>query len=146
MTPEEKRQLWRDAKKMFGTEQAQMMIQMIDLRIDKKMADRKARKAVVDADFEQWYAEYPRREGKVAARKSWEKLDFTLTSLDRMLKVLSAQKKQWVKDKTAKKFIPLPSTYLNQGRHFDTVKEVSETKKTVAYCVDCCYPKTQCKC
>ena len=135
MTPEDKRQLWRDAKNMFGTEQIEMIVKIMGLMIDKKMAERKAKTDAVDAEFEQWYAEYPRKEAKKPARKAWENPENNVLPLDQMLSVLDSQKKQWKKDKTAKKHIPMPSTYLNQGRHFDTVTEITNKKqKLCIYC------------
>lgn len=66
----------------------------------------------IHPDFDQFWANYPRREGKPKALQSWnrEKPDIEI-----VLNALAWQKKKW----TDPKYIPLPATYLNQRRFED---------------------------
>lgn len=72
--------------------------------------------------FEEWYKEYPKKVGRGAAEKAWKALKLLKADVPEMLETLSWQKdqEQW-KDP---RFIPNPSTYLNQKRWFDQKPEV----------------------
>lgn len=74
--------------------------------------------------FASWYQHYPRKVGKRAAWKSWERLDKAgeLPDLGVMLAKLEQQRRtrQWLRD--GGDFIPYPATYLNQGRWEDEVQ------------------------
>lgn len=77
--------------------------------------------------FEQFWQAYPKRSAKIAARKAFDRA-IRLTTLETMLTALAWQKlqPQWLKDGGA--YIPLPTTWLNQGRWDDqpvTVAPVS---------------------
>jgi hypothetical protein len=65
------------------------------------------------AEFDQFWAEYPRKEGKGAAEKAWEKAS-KLAEAETIFADLRGR--QWNPDP---KFIPLPATYLNQRRWED---------------------------
>jgi len=68
-------------------------------------------------DFERWWAAYPRKVGKEAAKRSWLK---ALKSAKRPEVLLEALAKAiWSDDA---KFIPHPATWLNQGRWMDEVE------------------------
>lgn len=73
-----------------------------------------------DAGFDKFWSAYPKKIGKGAAEKSWEKMK---PNLEVVLEAISAQKEtdQWSKD--AGKFIPNPATWLNQRRWEDEVTE-----------------------
>ena len=81
--------------------------------------------------FEKFWAAYPRRVGKLQAQKAFSKYacDTKITGGDyaywmkTVLEAIEKQKrsKQWQKDNG--KYIPHPSTWLNQGRWMDEVKE-----------------------
>lgn len=68
---------------------------------------------LVDNDFEQFWAVYPKKVGKDAAIKSWKKIK---PDLYEVMKALEWQvdSAQWKRG-----YIPNPSTYLNQGRWKD---------------------------
>jgi len=70
----------------------------------------------VFTDFEVFWETYPKKVGKEAARKSWEKIK---PPLDKIIKALQWQKesKQWFKNNG--EFIPNPATYINQHRFDD---------------------------
>tara|TARA_B110000858_G_C17665979_1_gene409574 strand:+ start:298 stop:915 length:618 start_codon:yes stop_codon:yes gene_type:complete len=70
-------------------------------------------------DFKRFWSNYPRNEKKVLAEKSWMKQN---PDIDVVLKSLSLFKvsDEWKKDNG--KYIPHPSTWLNQRRWEDDVK------------------------
>ena len=70
------------------------------------------------SDFESFWAAYPRKVGKGAAFKVWEKNH--RPSLDKILEAIERQKQteQWQDEK----YIPHPTTWLNQGRWDDEIR------------------------
>jgi len=73
--------------------------------------------------FEQFWAAYPRKESKEAARKGWPKVADNLPAI---LEALSWQRvsENWTKE--GGRFIPLPATYLN-GRRWEDEKPAPYT-------------------
>jgi hypothetical protein len=71
-------------------------------------------------DFKHFWSAYPKKVGKDAALKSWNKKK---PNIDEVLKALSWQvvSDQWLKERG--QFIPNPATYLNQGRWQDEPQE-----------------------
>jgi hypothetical protein len=78
--------------------------------------------------FENFWQQYPKKVGKLTAKRSWEKL-----SLDNQQKALEAiveHRKYWVAKGTDWEFIPHASTWLNQERFEDElVIEQKENKR-----------------
>ena len=78
--------------------------------------------------FENFWSQYPRKIGKLTAKRSWEKL-----SLDNQQKALEAiveHRKYWVAKGTDWEFIPHASTWINQERFEDElVIEQKENKR-----------------
>lgn len=78
--------------------------------------------------FEEFWTRYPKRVGKGAAQKAWNKLSLEnqkATVSD--LSTRPANDQQWIRD--GGKYIPHPATYLNQQRWADdwqTVDPISE--------------------
>ena len=70
-------------------------------------------------DFEEFWKEYPKKIGKRNTYKSWNKINAPLVVI---LKAIKEQKnsRQWKEDDG--KYIPHPSTWLNQGRWEDEIK------------------------
>lgn len=70
--------------------------------------------------FDVFWQAYPRKAGKSAARKAFDKAK---PPLDVVLKAIEAQKHsaQWQRDNG--QYIPYPATWLNQGRWEDEVQE-----------------------
>lgn len=66
--------------------------------------------------FVQFWESYPRKVGKVAVWKAWRRISPDQALLERMLSTLAWQKKsqQWQRG-----YIPLPMTWINQGRWED---------------------------
>lgn len=69
--------------------------------------------------FDEFWAGYPKKVGKVDAFKVWKKLKPDLDLVSKILSAIENQKScaQWNKD--GGQFIPNPSTWLNQGRWDD---------------------------
>ena len=74
-------------------------------------------------DFLEFWSAYPKKIGKGAAYKIYQKLKLTKKEKDEILSALKWQKKsqQWQKDNG--QFIPYPATYLNQRRWEDEQQE-----------------------
>ena len=72
-----------------------------------------------DADFDRFWAAYPRKEGKGAARKAFGKAR-RKAALEAMLSAVELQKRspQWSRDDG--RYIPMPATWLNQERWGDS--------------------------
>lgn len=85
---------------------------------DKK--DKKDKKEST-AHFDAFWSAYPRKVGKGVAFKSFEKIKVDEALLNQMLKAISEQVKseQWRKE--SGRYIPNPSTWLNQERWNDEV-------------------------
>jgi uncharacterized protein YdaU (DUF1376 family) len=67
-------------------------------------------------DFDTFWSAYPRKVGKSEARKAWDKIG---PSVDRCIQTLrwQVQSHDWLKEDG--KYIPHPTTWLNQGRWDD---------------------------
>lgn len=68
--------------------------------------------------FEDFYAAYPRKEAPKAAAKAW-KTAVKTTRPEAILAGLEAAKATWQREGKARRFIPHPATWLNQGRWED---------------------------
>lgn len=73
--------------------------------------------------WEKFWAAYPRKQAKEAAKKAWDKLKPTKENLAIMLSALSKQKRssQWTRDNG--QYIPYPATWLNGRRWEDAVQD-----------------------
>jgi hypothetical protein len=72
-----------------------------------------------DGRFEDFWSAYPRKVGIDAARRAFEKRQVGVELLATMLNAIKVQKQStdWTRD--GGKYIPHPSTWLNQGRWMD---------------------------
>lgn len=89
--------------------------------IEKKKNRIEEKKKTYTDEFLAFYNSYPKRIGRDAAWKAWQKCNGNRPSIESILKTLSQQKQteQWTKD--GGQFIPNPATWLNQGRWADEV-------------------------
>lgn len=73
--------------------------------------------------FEELWRSYPKKIGKLYAKQCFAKCQPTRELLDKMLQALEKQKKssQWQENNG--RYIPNPSTWLNQGRWLDEEKD-----------------------
>jgi hypothetical protein len=71
------------------------------------------------ATFEDFWAAYPHKVGKLAARRIWDRLKVTPEMGDTLVAAVveQAHSAQWTKEHGA--FVPHPKTWLNQGRWMD---------------------------
>jgi hypothetical protein len=67
--------------------------------------------------FEQFWQLYPRKVGKLTAKRSWEKL--SQENKQKALEAIVEHRKFWVAKGTDWEFIPHASTWLNQERFED---------------------------
>jgi hypothetical protein len=78
----------------------------------------------VSGDFIKFWSAYPKKVGKDAALKAWNKKK---PNIEEVLNALLWQvtSKQWQKE--GGQFIPNPSTYINQGRWQDEPPVIQQT-------------------
>jgi hypothetical protein len=69
--------------------------------------------------FDQFWSVYPKKVGKAAARKAWNKLKPSAALLRKILEAIpkAQQSEEWRRENG--RYIPNPSTWLNQGRWDD---------------------------
>ena len=88
-------------------------------KVSKVLAQEQEVITKIEAEFNEWYEKYPRKVSKQKAKQSYLKLKPNLKTL---LKALSWQIKSDEWQDANGKFIPHPSTYLNQQRWEDERK------------------------
>ena len=83
-------------------------------------------------DFDRFWQAYPRKVGKQAARKAFERV---VVPVERLLSALEAQRgdPQWQRENG--RYIPHPVTWLNQGRWEDEASAAPQD--CAAYGVEC---------
>ncbi len=83
-----------------------------------------------DTAFETFWNEYPKKVGKVAARKAFDKVNVPLETL---VDAVKSQKcsEQWTRENG--RYIPNPTTWLNQGRWDDTLSPPSTPTSAPGY-------------
>ena len=78
--------------------------------------------------FENFWQQYPKKVGKLTAKRSWEKL--SLNNQQKALEAIVEHRKYWAAKGTDWEFIPHASTWLNQERFEDElVIEQKENKR-----------------
>jgi hypothetical protein len=84
--------------------------------------------------FDEFYSAYPKKAGRAAAKKAWEKLNPPPALINRILTDLSNRVEQgaWCTGK-GKQYIPNPSTYLNGGRWEDEIIPSTEKQNKTDY-------------
>jgi len=89
-----------------------------EIRTEENITDKKKplRTIVLDNYFEDFWYKYPKKVGKVAAIKSWNKMKPDILLVIDALN-WQIETKQWQQEDG--KYIPNPATYLNQGRWMD---------------------------
>lgn len=104
-------------------------------REEKRREDKDQKLSGDDVDpaelFARFWALYPRKVSKDAARKAWDKLDLSAELFETMIKALGTQSLSvdWTKDNG--QFIPHASTWLNGKRWEDEVPEPVPTGSNV---------------
>ena len=79
--------------------------------------------------FDEFWSAYPRKVGKGAAEKAYERIKSHYALLPSMLTALEAQKQseQWTRD--GGQFIPHPATWLNQRRWEDEAQKPAQAER-----------------
>jgi hypothetical protein len=78
--------------------------------------------------FENFWQQYPKKVGKLTAKRSWEKL--SQENQQKALEAIVEHRKYWTAKDTDWEFIPHASTWLNQERFEDElVIEQKENKR-----------------
>lgn len=77
--------------------------------------------SVLPSDFDRFWASYPRKVGKDAARKAWHARKKELPPIADILAAVDAQRRSDAWQKDGGQFIPHPATWLRQGRWADEV-------------------------
>lgn len=75
------------------------------------------RRRISDAAFDQWWAVYPRKVGRLEAKREWDRIRPSAVLIDAMMHALAwqAEQDQWQESK----FIPHGRTYLHNARWED---------------------------
>lgn len=86
----------------------------------------KERERELNARFELFWKEYPRKQSKVNALKAWIKIKPDDALTDRIIKAVKLQKQgdQWQRENG--KFIPLATTWLNGARWEDEIQPTTD--------------------
>jgi DNA-binding transcriptional regulator YhcF (GntR family) len=106
--------------------------QLTTTKKDKKGKKEKKNTPLPPKGFEAFWSAYPKKVGKKAALKSWEKatdkppVDVIITAI-----ALQMTSEQWTKD--GGQYIPNPATWLNQGRWMDAVQQPASTRPQQMY-------------
>lgn len=95
-------------------------------REEKSNTDTSAPQSGADDLFETFWKAYPKKVGKDAARKAFDKRKPNSSLVDAMLTSIENQKNQdqWIKD--GGQFIPHPATWIGQGRWQDGESNVKQ--------------------
>tara|TARA_R110000803_G_C11978641_1_gene320476 strand:+ start:179 stop:853 length:675 start_codon:yes stop_codon:yes gene_type:complete len=109
---------WAKSRKTNDSSDASALQTVIPI-VKVKVKSEKKEKIIIK-NFDDWYSIYPRKEGKVAARKKYDTVvsrgDVTE---EKLLRSIEGQLSKY-KD-TEPQFIPLPASWLNAGRWDDEV-------------------------
>lgn len=108
-----------DAEQTLSTAQQTLANEHLDVSVSVSVSDNSSPPVGGGCAFDEFWEAYPRKVGKEAARKAFDKCKPDLTLLAEMLRAIETQslKDQWRKD--GGQFIPHPSTWLNEGRWQD---------------------------
>lgn len=115
--------------KFRNAEVTQNVTQSALPREEKRRVNNNTRKRVVGEGFSDFWSAYPKKIGKGAAEKAWEKVP--PDSLPAILASIAVQRAspQWTKD--GGQFVPNPATWLNQRRWEDSPPEAGRPQLAV---------------
>lgn len=83
-----------------------------------------------DNKFDRWWAVYPKKVGKEAARRSFAKVK---VDVDVLIKAVEEQKQSVQWKKYNGRYIPNPATWLNQGRWEDEIEKDTQESVSMNY-------------
>jgi len=84
-----------------------------------------------DGHFLQFWKAYPKKVGKKAAEKSYKNISQSKEQLNIILNAIEKQKRSIQWEKEDGKYIPNPTTWLNQGRWDDELKPKPEPTQAI---------------
>jgi hypothetical protein len=99
-------------------------------RKEKKIEKKKKKKLIEYSDaFNRFWESYPKKRSKAVAWSSFDALDPSAELLEKMITTIEAFKgsEDWLKEEG--RFIPLPSSWLNQERWHDELPEKPEPEE-----------------
>jgi biotin operon repressor len=101
-----------------------------------KEVKKKEKETTYSADFETFWHEYPKKTGKDAAFSAWEKRNGSRPPIESIVSKIQELKQtdQWRKDNG--QFIPLPTTWINQGRWNDECNIEIKSNKPKGYSME----------
>lgn len=91
--------------------------------------ERKKERNIYICSFEKFWNLYPRKIGKKKAESAYKKVATSKNKEKEILKGLGEYIKKWRAENTDSKFIPHPTTWINQGRWEDEVEISKEVYK-----------------
>lgn len=99
---------------------------------EKRREEKKTSSSSGDDGFAAFWQSYPRRIGKAAALKAWHRIRPNAELAAKILAAVESQKRsqQWLREQG--KFIPHPTTWLNQGRWDDDTDAVAPRERKLA--------------
>jgi len=80
----------------------------------------------IDGEFDAFWTAWPKKVGKAAARKAWDRLNGNRPEIDHVLEAIrwQAHTDQWRREDG--RFIPNPATWINQNRWLDEPTKVEK--------------------
>jgi hypothetical protein len=103
----------------------------VGITIREPSSKRIIKTAPSDTDFERFWAVYPRKVGKAAALKAWNRKNLSTTDTDNLIKDINYRV---VHDDAWKerRFVIHATTYLNQERWYDEVQKYEAPKRNLS--------------
>lgn len=98
---------------------------------EKEKEKRKIKDQEINTMFARFWAAYPRKESKPAAKRAFDKLKPDEDLMETMLTAIEKQKESSQWQENGGQFIPYPATWLNGNRWEDELKQYKQTGKTV---------------
>jgi DNA-binding transcriptional ArsR family regulator len=86
--------------------------------------------ATADNRFDEFWTAYPRKEGKGHARKAYDAALKRGVTADALITAAHTHTTHWQADKTAKRYIPHPATWLNGERYDDELPATTSLAAT----------------
>lgn len=98
--------------------------------INKNDKNERIKRHMCDDKFNEFWDVYPNKKAKKVAKASWDKIQPDETLADIIIDSVIRYKRsyEWIKENG--RYIPMPSTFLNQERWEDEVKEYEPPKPT----------------
>lgn len=113
-------------------EQNTMAIQQLTEKLAAKKPAEKKSRANPDCPcpyFDAWWGHYPKKVGKKPALRAWNALKYNPEQKEIVVKDMMVRAKAWKDSDTDMRFIPHPTTFLNQCRWKDDLAHAIPAKQ-----------------